>query len=59
MKQKLGLIVIVVLSLSAIGYFILDRLGGYTTIIIELVEQKPESLAGKTYLGTPQDPLLK
>lgn len=59
MKQKLGLIVIVVLSLSAIGYFIFDRLGGNTPIIIELVEQKPENLAGKTYRGTPQDPLLK
>lgn len=59
MKQRLGLIVIVVLSLSVIGYFIFDRLGGNTPIGIELVEQKPENLAGKTYRGTPQDPLLK
>jgi hypothetical protein len=59
MKHRLGLIVILVLSLSAIGYFIFDRLGGNTPIEIELVNEKPENLAGKTYRGTPQDPLLK
>lgn len=59
MKHRLGLIIIVLVSLSTIGYFIFDRLGGNATIQIELVEKKPDYLAGKTYRGTPQDPLLK
>ena len=57
--KKIGLAFLALIVVFAVVYVAFDRLGGNTPIIIELVEQKPESLAGKTYRGTPQDPLLK
>jgi hypothetical protein len=40
------------------GYWGFDRLGGNNPVIIELIESKPESLAGRTFEGIPQDEKL-
>lgn len=58
MKKSVILVLIVFLLIVG-GYFVFDRLGGNTPIEIELVEKKPDNLAGKTFRGTPQDPQLK
>lgn len=57
--KKSVILIIVLLLLAISGYFIFDRLGGNTPVEIELVEKKPDNLAGKTFRGTPQDPQLK
>lgn len=41
--------------LAIVAYLTFDHLGGNTPVEIHLIKQKPASLAGKTYRGTPQD----
>ena len=57
--KKSVLLVLILFLLIIGGYFVFDRLGGNTPIEIELVEKKPDNLAGKTFRGTPQDPKLR
>lgn len=56
--KKLGIIGIVATLIFGAGYVIFDRLGGSNTIEINLIEQSPDRLSGKTFRGTPQDKSL-
>lgn len=52
--KKILLVAIAVLSiLTIVGYWGFGKLGGNTPIEIQLIENKPENLAGITYRGTP------
>jgi len=54
MKKK-GIIGIGIIAiLAVVAYLTFDRLGGNTPVEIQLINQPPPSLAGKTYRGTPQ-----
>ncbi len=53
--KKLGIASVVLLALAAFGYYAFDRLGGNNPIQLELVDNPPAALAGKTFRGTPQD----
>ncbi|GMQ25211.1 hypothetical protein Aoki45_18930 [Algoriphagus sp. oki45] len=57
--KKITFLGIILLVLAIGGYFVFDQLGGNTPIEIELVEKRPDTLAGKTFRGTPQDPKLR
>ena len=56
--KKIGIAVCVLLIVFAVGYVVFDRLGGNNPISVELVNDSPEALAGKTFRGTPQDKKL-
>ncbi|MFN3999641.1 hypothetical protein [Algoriphagus sp.] len=53
--KKIGVSLIVILTIFIVTYFIYDRLGGNNPIEIELVESSPPQLAGKSFKGQPQD----
>lgn len=56
--KKLGIAAIILVALAILGYFGFDQLGGNNPIQIELMDNPPPTLAGKTYRGTPQDKKL-
>lgn len=56
--KKIWIALAVLLTVLTLGYFVFDRLGGNSPILIELVDKTPPTLAGKTYKGTPQDKKL-
>lgn len=53
--KKTGIAFVILLAVSTVFYFIFDRLGGNNPIEIELVEASPPTLAGKYFIGQPQD----
>lgn len=57
--KKFGFAILILLALAILGYFGFDQLGGNNPIQIELVDNSPPTLAGKTYRGTPQDKRLR
>lgn len=59
MKKKILIASISLLVVIGIGYWVFHSLGGNTPVQIELIEKRPESLAGITYRGTPQDEQLR
>lgn len=58
MRRKLGLVAIFLVLLVVAGYWGFDRLGGNNPISVLKIESSPESLAGRTYSGIPQDEKL-
>lgn len=58
MRKKLGLVAFFLMLLVVSAYWGFDKLGGNNPIKIQKIEANPESLAGKTYSGTPQDEKL-
>lgn len=56
--KKVGIALVVLLVLAAAAYGIFSSLGGNNPIQLELVNQAPASLAGKTFRGIPQDKKL-
>jgi hypothetical protein len=58
MMKKLGIAALILVAIIALGYFVFDQLGGNNPIQIEVVDNSPPALAGKTYRGTPQDKSL-
>jgi len=58
MRKKLGFIAIFLLLLIMAGYWGFNRLGGNNPIEVRKIESSPESLAGRTYSGIPQDEKL-
>ncbi|MDA0315582.1 MAG: hypothetical protein O2829_08245 [Bacteroidetes bacterium] len=57
--KKLLIAAILLFVLGVGGYFIFDLLGGNRPIALSLVEASPETLAGKTFKGTPLDKKLE
>jgi hypothetical protein len=53
--KKTGIAFLILLAVSSVLYFIFDRLGGNNPIEIQLVEASPPTLAGKYFIGQPQD----
>lgn len=53
MKKILVIAVAILSILSIVGYWGFQKLGGNAPIEIQLVESKPENLAGITYRGIP------
>ena len=58
MRKKLGFIAIFLSLLVVAGYWGFDRLGGNNPIEVRKIDSSPESLAGRTYSGIPQDEKL-
>jgi len=58
MKKLLVFGVIAVLAFG-IGYYFFVQLGGNNPIEVTLIDQSPETLAGKTFRGIPQDKKLE
>ena len=58
MKKRVLYGLIFLVLVAVLGFWGFDRLGGNNPIIIELVNSKPESLAGRTFEGIPQDEKL-
>lgn len=58
MRKKLGLVAVLLVLLVVSAYWGFNKLGGNNPITILKIETNPESLAGKTYFGTPQDEKL-
>jgi hypothetical protein len=58
MRKKLGLVAIFLVLLVVAGYWGFDRLGGNNPISVLKIESSPESLAGRTYSGIPQNEKL-
>lgn len=56
--KKIGIAFAVLLTAGTLAYFVFDRLGGNNPIMVELVDNAPPTLAGKTFRGTPQDKKL-
>ncbi|MDX5339055.1 MAG: hypothetical protein LPK25_08510 [Cyclobacteriaceae bacterium] len=56
--KKFGLLVVLGAAILVGGYYFYIKIGGNPEIQISLVEKSPETLSGKTYTGTPQDPKL-
>mgnify|MGYP005748072285 CR=1 FL=1 len=56
--KKLGVILVLSAAILVGGYYFFIKIGGSPEIQITLVDKSPETLAGKTYTGTPQDPKL-
>ena len=56
--KKLGIIVVLGAALLVGGYYFFIKIGGSPEIQISLVDKSPDTLSGKTYTGTPQDPKL-
>ncbi|TDQ14949.1 hypothetical protein DFQ04_2830 [Algoriphagus boseongensis] len=57
--KKLGFILIFLLFLGFAGFYFFNQLGGNTPIEMILIESSPETMAGKTFIGIPQDPKLE
>lgn len=53
MRKKIVLAAAFLSVLTIVGYWGFQKLGGNTPVQIQLVEAKPDSLAGITYRGTP------
>lgn len=53
--KKLLIAAVVLLILGLGGYLVYDQLGGNSPIALSLVTSPPETLAGKTFRGTPID----
>jgi hypothetical protein len=51
-----GLIFLVIVTV--LGFWGFDHLGGNNPVFIEQINSKPESLAGRTFKGIPQDERL-
>lgn len=58
MIKKLLIGAIILSLLIGFGYWGFDQLGGNNPVRIELVNKSPETLLGKTFIGTPQDEKL-
>lgn len=58
MIKKLLIGAIILSLLIGFGYWGFDQLGGNNPVMIELVNKSPETLLGKTFIGTPQDEKL-
>jgi hypothetical protein len=58
MQKKLLAVTVILSLLIGFGYWGFDRLGGNNPVVIELVNKKPESLLGNTFIGIPQDEKL-
>lgn len=58
MQKKIFIVTGILGLLVVFGYWGFDRLGGNNPVVIQLVDKKPESLLGRTFVGTPQDPRL-
>jgi hypothetical protein len=56
--KKIGIAFVIFVAVCAVLYLIFDRLGGNNPIEIELVEASPPALAGKYFIGQPQDQKL-
>lgn len=57
--KKLGIFVGVAALIFGVGYYYFIQLGGNNPIEITLIEENPETLAGKTFKGIPQDKKLE
>ena len=53
--KKLLIAAVILLILGLGGYLVYDQLGGNSPIALSLVTTPPETLAGKTFRGTPID----
>lgn len=58
MKKLIAFGVIAALAIG-IGYYFFVQLGGNNPIEVTLIDQSPETLAGKTFRGIPQDEKLE
>lgn len=58
MRKRLLIALILSAFFVVLGFWGFDYLGGNNPILIQKVDKSPPSLVGKTYRGTPQDPLL-
>ncbi|WP_296699171.1 hypothetical protein [Algoriphagus sp.] len=59
MRKKIAIGALILLAITLGAYFGFDKLGGNNPIEITLINEKPYSLVGLSYRGTPQDPLLE
>ena len=57
--KKLGIAAFILLVVIAIGYNFFIQLGGTNPIEVTLINQSPETLAGKMFVGIPQDRRLE
>ena len=55
MQKKLLIVTVILTVFIGFGYWGFDQLGGNNPVVIELVNKKPESLIGNTFVGIPQD----
>lgn len=58
MKRKIIVLTGSITLLISIGFWGFDRLGGNNPITITKIDQNPETLTGRTFLGIPQDEAL-
>jgi hypothetical protein len=58
MQRKFLIATILLTLLVGIGYWGFDQLGGNDPVTIELIQKKPDTLLGKTFIGIPQDEKL-
>jgi hypothetical protein len=58
MQKKLLFAAVILTLLIGFGYWGFDQLGGNNPVEIKLVNKKPESLLGNTFIGIPQDEKL-
>ncbi|MEP0711130.1 MAG: hypothetical protein ABJC55_04335, partial [Algoriphagus sp.] len=58
MKRIAILVVALISAFTIIGFWGFGKLGGNTPIDIQLIEKKPDNLAGITYRGIPGDKKL-
>lgn len=58
MIKKLLIGAIILSLFIGFGYWGFDQLGGNNPVMIDLVNKSPETLLGKTFIGTPQDEKL-
>jgi hypothetical protein len=58
MQKKLLIVTVILTFLVGFGYWEFDQLGGNNPVVIQLVNKKPESLLGNTFIGIPQDTQL-
>ncbi len=59
MKKRILFGLAFLVSLFAVGIWGYIYLGGNNPVVIEYIPNSPESLAGRTFEGTPQDPKLQ
>jgi hypothetical protein len=57
--KKLGIAGFILTVVFGIGYYFFIELGGNNPIEVTLIDQSPETLAGKTFIGIPQDKRLE
>ncbi|MHA7131022.1 hypothetical protein [Algoriphagus namhaensis] len=58
MNKKVSIALLLLAVFAGLGYWFFDYLGGNNPIRIEKIDQKPPTLIGLTYEGTPQDEKL-